>query len=397
MPSFKDKLKKMASDKQIAAHPLVEKLNANQSTRSSYWLAFALYAKVEEQDLDALLIELGKSLKLDESEIKDELSAVKECSSDEDFESLVQECAGGLTDAAVKILLFAELNQFGRKHKMSLDFLTDMMNILEAAEPEKDFIGKFMKIVNSTKPNLMDFYDLTRKFPEVPSFIYETFVPELWAQCNKDFTKEASELLKKVSAKPSFDPSGVNWWLEEYDRDVAKNRAGKESISFLEIVKCMRGRGCGDPLLIFLADQSAMEKQYKAVEDAFVKKHSDVPLPLVKKQAFRQYREKLQTLFAKLKQNYIPGAEPGYGGILEFDDKLFDIVVLRCYMRFSAGLKEQFLDDGWRFWKIDQSIESAGNWEEASLNKARQAAMKELTAINAVYEKENEELSAFFN
>ena len=134
MPSFKDKLKKMASDKQIAAHPLVEKLNANQSTRSSYWLAFALYAKVEEQDLDAPLIELGKSLKLDETEIKDELTAVKGCSSDEDFESLVRECAASLADAAVKILLFAELNQFGRKHKMSLDFLTDMMNILEAAE-----------------------------------------------------------------------------------------------------------------------------------------------------------------------------------------------------------------------------------------------------------------------
>jgi|GEM_PF-6225998 len=98
MPSFKDKLKNMAAEKQIAVHPLVEKLNANQSTRSSYWLAFALYAKVEEQDLDAPLIELGKSLKLDESEIKDELAAVKACTTDEDFESLIRECAGGLAD-----------------------------------------------------------------------------------------------------------------------------------------------------------------------------------------------------------------------------------------------------------------------------------------------------------
>lgn len=44
MMTFKDILKKMALDKRIATHPLVEKLNASRSTRSSYRLAFVLYA-----------------------------------------------------------------------------------------------------------------------------------------------------------------------------------------------------------------------------------------------------------------------------------------------------------------------------------------------------------------
>lgn len=204
MPSFKDKLKNMAAEKQIALHPLVTKLNANQSTRSSYWLVFALYAKVEEKELDARLTELGKSLKLDDDEIKDELAAVKGCESDEDFESLVRECAGGLADQDSKILLFAELTQFVKKNKMSLDFLPDMMAVLEVPDHAKDFIGEFSKIVNSSKPSLLSFFNLTKKFKDIPDYIYETFAPELWAEVNQDRTPEASKLLQAVSKK-SFD------------------------------------------------------------------------------------------------------------------------------------------------------------------------------------------------
>ena len=80
-------------------------------------------------------------------------------------------------------------------------------------------------------------------------------------------------------------------------------------------------------------------------------------------------------------------------GVLYFrsGENVIEIFVLRCYMRFSAGMKEQFLDDGWRFGRI------IDNMYEAPLEEKLQIERKELDAIIAVYEKENEKLTVFFN
>ena len=370
MPSFKDKLKKMASDKQIAVHPLVEKLNANQSTRSSYWLAFALYAKVEEQDLDAPLIELGKSLKLDETEIRDELSAVKGCSSDEDFESLVQECAGGLTDAAVKILLAMELDQFSNKNSLDPDFVSTFSDIIELSAEDRSFVAELQKILNAKTPDVVKLYLFLNKNTDKPPVLFDLYCPEL-----HKIAPTVPEFLKEISKEPSFRPA-------EYamlDRVAASERVHKESIPFLEIKQYFKARGEDCPATAFFADQDTMEKHYKAVEDAFVKKHSDIPLPLVRHLAFQLYREKLQTL------------KMGHLCTPEFPENVIEIFVLRCYMRFSAGMKEQFLDDGWRFGRI------IDNMYEAPLEEKLQIERKELDAIIAVYEKENEKLTVFFN
>ena len=154
MPSFKNKLKNMAAEKQIAVHPLVTKLNANHSTRSSYWLAFVLYAIVEEKELDARLTELGKSLKLDDAEIKDELASIKECESDEDFESLVRECANGLVDQAVKILLLVELDHFSKENSLDPDFISTLSDIIELSAEEKTFLRELKETLKAKAPDI---------------------------------------------------------------------------------------------------------------------------------------------------------------------------------------------------------------------------------------------------
>ena len=391
MPSFKDKLKNMAAEKQIAVHPRVEKLNANLNTRSSYWLAFALYAKVEEKELDNQLIDLGKSLKLDDDEIKDELAAVKACESDEDFESLVRECAGGLADRDSKILLFAELNRFGKKNKMSLDFLPDMMAVLEVPDPAKDFIGEFNEIVNSSEPDLLSFFNLTNKFQDIPVFIYETFAPELWAKLNQDRTPEASQLLQAVSEK-SFDEE--DWrtfflWLDKLE--PALSPMYKKCKSFSEL-QALLSKWVGNfPQVIFFADQSEMQKTYISIETAFTESHSSVPLPLVKKYAFLQYKGKLQALFSTLKEN-ISVAEPGYAGPSRLAAaEIGEVLFLRWYMRFSAGIKEQAFDESYQFWKIDRCTR-----DEDKLEENRRLATKELESIIAVYEEENRTFAEVF-
>lgn len=149
--------------------------------------------------------------------------------------------------------------------------------------------------------------------------------------------------------------------------------------------------GVNVPQVIFFADQSEMQKTYNSIETAFTESHSSVPLPLVKKYAFLQYKGKLQALFSTLKRS-ISVAEPGDDGpsMLALAE-IGEILFLRWYMRFSAGIKEQAFDEGHKFWKIDRCIEST----EDDLEKIRLLAMKELDSIIAVYEEENRKFAEF--
>jgi len=282
------------------------------------------------------------------------------------------------------------LTQFVKKNKMSLDFLPDMMAVLEVPDHAKDFIGEFNEIVNSSEPDLLSFFNLTNKFQDIPVFIYETFAPELWAKLNQDLTPEASQLLQAVSENffSKDDWQDFFFYLKFREQD----EGGKIPIeSFSELQEIFAKRGFIFPPVDFLADLSEMQKTYDSIETSFKKSHNNVPLPLVKKYAFLQYQEKLEALFSALKKN-ISVAEPGNDPpTCLAEDEIGEILFLRWYMRFSAGIKEQAFDESYQFWKIDRCTR-----DEDKLEENRRLATKELESIIAVYEEENRKFAEFF-
>ena len=219
----------------------------------------------------------------------------------------------------------------------------------------------------------------------------------MWAEVNQDRTPEASKLLQTV-LKNSFDEDRWQYLffvlddLEQgqYPTPEGKYKKCKSFSGLHELLVLTKIDIRNFPQVIFFADQSEMQKTYNSIETAFTKSHSSVPLPLVKKYAFLQYKGKL--LFSALKKN-ISIAEPGFDGpsMLALAE-IGEILFLRWYMRFSAGIKEQTFDEGHKFWKIDRCIEST----EDDLEKIRLLAMKELDSIIAVYEEENRKFAEFF-
>lgn len=324
MPSFKDKLKKMASDKQIAVHPLVEKLNANQSTRSSYWLAFALYAKVEEQDLDASLIELGKSLKLDESEIRDELTAVNGCSSNEDFESLVRECAAGLADAAVKILLAMELDQFSSQNSLDPDFISTISDIIELSAEDRSFVDELKKYLKAKNPDMEKFYVFLNENADKPSVIFDLYCPELY--------KTATTI-----------PEGAAEFLI---REIMKNAISREIV------------------LRMMPRELKVQEKMESSDQKFKEKFPQTVLPLVRKSAFQIYKNRLNNMFSDFEKWIDSLNSDNEGDIWPFDPVVNQNLTLRWYFQYHMGIREFQLDDG-LFWGIECGGEDTA---EARLN-----------------------------
>jgi len=310
MPSFKDKLKKMASDKQIAAHPLVEKLNANQSTRSSYWLAFALYAKVEEQDLDAPLIELGKSLKLDESEIRDELSAVKECSSDEDFESLVQECASGLADAAAKILLAMELDQFSNKNSLDPDFISTLSDIIELSAEDRSFVDELKKYLKAKSPDMEKFYVFLNENADKPPVIFDLYCPELYKTATTIPEGAAEFLIKEIEKKR-----------------VSSNNAGDTLVHMMK------------------PETLQVPEKMNDVDKKFKKQYPQTILSLTRNAAFQIYKTKIGEMFSQFEEwvNSLNSENESKGW--SFDAVISRNLTLRWYFQYHMGVRSFELAD----------------------------------------------------
>ena len=310
MPSFKDKLKKMASDKQIAAHPLVEKLNANQSTRSSYWLAFALYAKVEEQDLDAPLIELGKSLKLDESEIRDELSAVKECSSDEDFESLVQECASGLADAAAKILLAMELDQFSNKNSLDPDFISTLSDIIELSAEDRSFVDELKKYLKAKSPDMEKFYVFLNENADKPPVIFDLYCPELYKTATTIPEGAAEFLIKEIEKKR-----------------VSSNNAGDTLVHMMK------------------PETLQVPEKMNDVDKKFKKQYPQTILSLTRNAAFQIYKTKIGEMFSQFEEwvNSLNSENESKGW--PFDAVISRNLTLRWYFQYHMGVRSFELAD----------------------------------------------------
>ena len=300
MPSFKDKLKKIASDKQIILHPLVTKLNANQSTRSSYWLAFALYVKVEEKELDARLTELGKSLKLDDDEIKDELAAVKECESDEDFESLVQECAAGLVDKTVKFLLMMELDHFSKENSLDPDFISTLSDIIEISAEEKTFLTELKKILKSKTQDLEKFSAFLKKNSDQPTAVFELYFPELYQAATTIPDGAAEFLIQEIEKKTG--PS-INW--------VTMN---------LEILQ--------------------VQKMVNDVEKKFKKQYPQAVLSLTRNAAFQIYKVRIGEMIDKFEKWVDSLDTDNESSEWPFDAIVFRNITLRRYFQYHMGVQK---------------------------------------------------------
>lgn len=310
MSSFKDKLKNLAAEKKIAAHPLVEKLNANLNTRSSYWLAFALYAKVEEKELDNQLIDLGKSLRLDDAEIKEELAAVKACESDEDFESLVRECAGGLLDQTVKFLLMMELDHFSKENSLDPDFVSTLSDIIELSAEEKTFLLELKETLKAKAPDIEKFSVFLKKNSDKPTVIFELYCPELYQTANTIPDGAAEFLIKEIEKKK------------------------------------VSSKNAGDTLVHMMKPETLqVPEKMNDVDKKFKKQYPQTVLSLTRNAAFQIYKTRIGEMFSQFEEwvNGLNSENESTGW--PFDEVISRNLTLRWYFQYHMGVRSFELAD----------------------------------------------------